>query len=157
MPHRGWKNRCGCEPLFLSGQPYCSTCGERRESTGWALSMHEAMARYQSLYRLKPSGPHRKMADEALRDLTVSCEACEGVGVLDAPRGFSVCAACRGLGSLLTVPEEVVDAIRARILDRYPEAAAERVVGFPGGPVIQDLRSGAMLGMEVEPREEESG
>ncbi len=155
MPYRNWVNRCSCD-FDYTGNPTCPECGEPREHSGWAFSMHEAMARYQSLYRLKPVGPHRKMADEALRDLTASCGACEGVGLLEAPPGFRVCESCRGLGRLFMVPVDVVDGIRDSVLKHYPEAAAALVTGFPGGPVIQDLSSGAMLGAEARPHEEES-
>lgn len=156
MPYRQWVNRCSCEPYLRTADSTCPTCGQARDYAGWAFSMHESMARYQSLYRLKPVGPHRTMANEALRDLTASCGACEGAGLLDAPRGYRVCASCRGLGRVFTVPVDVVDVIRAGILDHHPEAAAVPVTGFPGGPVIQDLSSGAMLGATARRQEEES-
>lgn len=156
MPYRQWTNRCACEAYLRTAEPTCPTCGQARDYAGWAFSMHESMARYQSLYRLKPVGPHRKMADEALRNLTASCEACEGVGLLDAPPGFRVCESCRGLGRVFTMPVDVVDGIRNNVLEHYPEAAAAPVTGFPGGPVIQDMSSGAMLGAEARPHEEES-
>jgi len=68
MPQKMWKHRCpkGGGGLSWSGSPGCDTCGEPGEYDGWHPGMHEAMARYQSKYGLKPIGPHRKMADELL-------------------------------------------------------------------------------------------
>ena len=41
------------------GSPFCSRCGGSGDYDGWHYRMHEAMARYQSLYGLKPIGAHR--------------------------------------------------------------------------------------------------
>jgi hypothetical protein len=89
MPQQMWKHRC---PRSRSeswmGTAVCSSCGRRGEYDGWHYTMHEAMARYQSRYRLKPMGPHRGMADELLRDATVGCEECLGRGLRGAGDGW---------------------------------------------------------------------
>ena len=68
--------------------------------------MHEAMARYQTLYGLKPIGAHRRLADELFNDVEIQCEACGGRGLRDVNNGASWerCVICRGLGILFTKP-----------------------------------------------------
>jgi hypothetical protein len=55
------------------GTPLCSRCGGPGEYDGWHYRMDEAMASYQSLYGLKPIGPHRRMADELFNEVKVKC------------------------------------------------------------------------------------
>jgi hypothetical protein len=95
--------------------------------------MHEAMARCQSKYGLKPIGPHRKMADELLGSLNETCKRCDGRGLNDLANGSSwrVCPACRGFGSFFTAPAYEIRALRRRILAAYPDAAAEAVAPRP--------------------------
>jgi len=126
--------------------PTCKHCGEAGEPGGWRYGMYEDMAAYQTLYRLKPTGPHRKAADDAFRALTVACDVCSGRGVIDHPLGGAVCPSCRGLRLLFTVPEDVVDTLRQQVLDAFPDAAADPVNSFPTGVVILDLARGVIVG-----------
>jgi hypothetical protein len=129
MPYQRWVNTCSCSTYSRTGDPECPSCGQQREVAGWSYSMYESMAAYQSLYGLKPVGPHRKLTDESFRSMTVSCDACGGEGLLDNPPRWIACATCRGFGSVFTVPPEVVDGVRSQILEAFPDAAAERVDG----------------------------
>jgi hypothetical protein len=114
------------------GTPFCRRCGGPGEYDGWHYRMHEAMARYQSLYGLKPIGPHRRMADELFNDVKVKCEACGGRGLRDVNGGASWehCGVCRGLGILFTGPATEIAEIRSRVLDVFPDAAADPVPEF---------------------------
>jgi DNA-binding XRE family transcriptional regulator len=113
--------------------------------------MYEDMARWQTLRGLKPTGLHRRMTDALFRGLLVGCDACGGRGLLDQPPLWSVCAACRGLGSLFTVPPDVVSGIRQQIVDAFPQAAANPVRNFATAPVIHDLSRGVIAS---HPRED---
>lgn len=147
MPHRNWTHRCSASGGRANmNTPTCKHCGEAGEPDGWSYGMHEAMAAYQTLYRLKPTGPHRKAADDAFRGLTVACDVCSGRGVIDHPPGAAVCPSCRGLRRLFIVPEDVVDSIRVRVLDAFPDVAAEPVDSFPTGLVMHDLARGVIVG-----------
>lgn len=152
MPYQRWVNTCPCSTYLRTGDPKCPSCGQQREVAGWSYSMHESMAAYQSLYGLKPVGPHRKLADESFRSMTVSCDACGGEGLLDDPPRWIACGTCRGLCRVFTVPPEVVDGVRSQILEAFPDAAAERLEGFPGTPVIHDLATGEILGADESER-----
>ena len=146
MPHRTWTHDCEATGRRAEqSTPGCDRCGKPGDPGAWRYGMHEAMARYQTKYRLKPIGPHKKMANELFRNLTAKCSACEGEGIVDAPPGWSVCKACRGLGYPFTVPPEVVGELREQILEVYPDAAAEPVAGFPGPVVIHDLSRGVIV------------
>jgi hypothetical protein len=72
MPQRMW-DHSHCCGAFQSGSPECNDGGTRGRFTGWHLTMHESMARYQYVYGLKPIGPHRRLADELLTPLRVKC------------------------------------------------------------------------------------
>jgi hypothetical protein len=128
------------------GTPTCKHCGEAGEPDGWSYGMHEAMAAYQTLYRMKPTGPHRKMTDDSFRALTVACDVCSGRGVIDHPHGGAVCSGCRGLRRLFIVPEDVVETIRQQVLAAFPDAAADPVDSFPTGVVLHDLARGVIVG-----------
>jgi diguanylate cyclase with GGDEF domain len=143
MPQKMWKHRCpkGGAGLSWSGSPGCSTCGGTGEYDGWHPGMHEAMARYQSMYRLKPIGPHRKMADELLGSISKKCEPCGGRGLRDTANGHSwqVCEACRGFGAFFTRPAHEIQALRRRVLAAYPDAAADPVASFFAGEPALNL------------------
>lgn len=148
MPQKMWKHRCPKGGgLSRSGSPVCRTCGEPGEYDGWHPGMHEAMARYQSKYGLKPIGPHRKMADELLGSLNESCEPCDGRGLRDTANGRSwqVCAACRGFGSFFTRPAYEIQALRRRVLAAYPDAAADPVPNFFTGEPALSLADQKMV------------
>lgn len=138
MPQQMWKHTCpkSGSPHW-TGSPACRTCGGVGEYDGWHLRMHEAMARYQTRYRLKPIGPHRRMTDELFASVTVRCQACAGRGLRDTADGSSwvPCFSCEGFGSLFTRPAEEIEALRRRVLAIHPDAAADPVPDFLRGPL----------------------
>lgn len=158
MPHRSWKHTCnnGGGSVCMN-TPVCEHCGEAGEYDGCHYSMYEQMARYQSCYGMKPMGLHRTMVREQFQGLVVDCGACDGRGLLDHPAGYSVCSGCKGIGRVFTVPPEVVAAIRQKVLDAFPDAAAEQVSGFPGGVVYHDLSTGLIKGYSLRELDEAVG
>lgn len=122
--------------------------------------MHEAMAQYQTLHRLKPVGRHRRMTDELFDSALATCRTCKGHGLRDAidRRSWRLCDACRGLGSVFTKSAEEFEALRERVLAAYPEAAADPVPSIFGWPVafseatrevinLSELRAGGSRGV----------
>jgi len=162
MPQKMWKHTCpeGGRSFWM-GTSFCSSCGEVGEYDGWHYSMHEAMAKYQICYGLKPIGPHRPMADELFREATITCETCGGRGLRDIHEGASWehCRACRGLGIHFTKPAAEIAEIRRRILDAFPDAAAEPVPEFATTPLALDLSQSKTVDLAAEGREsrEEKG
>ena len=143
MPQKMWKHTCpeGEGRFIAMGSPFCSLCGGSGEFDGWHYRMHEAMARYQTLYGLKPIGAHRRMADELFDDVMIRCEACGGRGLRDVNSGASWerCISCRGLGILFTKPAAEIARIRRRVLDAFPGAAADPIPEFATAPLVHDL------------------
>ena len=138
MPQQMWTHTCpGSASPHWMGSPDCHSCGGQGEYDGWHPRMHEAMAQYQTRYRLKPIGPHRRMADELFASVGAKCQACGGRGLVDTlgGRGWLLCKACRGLGATLTKPMEDIEALRQRVLAVHPKAAADPVGNFFSGPV----------------------
>ncbi len=138
MPQQMWKHTCSeSGSSHWMGAPVCSSCGGPGEYDGWHPRMYEAMAQYQTRYRLKPIGPHRRMTDELFSTVRVNCPACSGRGLRDTADGSSwqPCTACQGIGSLFTKPAEEIEALRRRVLAAYPDAAAEPVSEFFAGVV----------------------
>ena len=153
MPQKMWKHTCPEDgSAFWMGTPFCSRCGGPGGYDGWHYRMHEAMARYQSLYGLKPIGPHRRMADELFNDVKVKCEACGGRGPRDVNGGASWehCGVCRGLGILFTGPATEIAEIRSRVLDAFPDAAADPVPEFATAPLAYDLSQGEIVDLSTE-------
>jgi hypothetical protein len=99
--------------------------------------MHEAMALYQTRYRLKPIGPHRGMTDELFAAVRATCPACAGRGLRDTVggRSWQVCSTCRGFGAYFTKPADEIEALRRRVLEAYPDAAADPVPDIFAGPL----------------------
>jgi hypothetical protein len=141
MPQRMWQHRCGDKrTAFSMGTPTCRSCGGPGRYDGWHYTMHEAMARYQSRYRLKPLGPHRGMADKLLEGTTIECERCWGRGLRDVPGGgWETCRACQGFGTAWAVPADEIQRRRQRILDAFPDAEAQPVPDFAGAPLAFNL------------------
>jgi len=133
------------------GTPKCGTCQQHGAYDGWQPTMHEAMAQYQTLYRLKPVGGHRRMTDELFASVQARCEACRGHGVRDNAdrRSWQMCNACRGLGSLFTRPADEIEALRSRVLAAHPDAAASPIRSIFAGPVIFALATQEIIGDEV--------
>ena len=118
--------------------------------------MHEAMARYQYVYGLKPLGPHRDMADQLLTLLRENCPRCQGHSILTIDRGaWRICPVCEGTGGTW-VGAEAKNAAYAWILERFPDAAAsEAPSAFIGGPLIHDLANNRMIGCRKQENGEE--
>jgi hypothetical protein len=138
MPRPMWKHTCSKNgSLYWMGTPTCGTCQQPGTYDGWQPTMHEAMAQYQTLYRLKPNGPHRRMTDEIFASAKARCHACKGHGVRDSAdrRRWQVCNACRGLGSVFTRPADEIEALRGRVLAAHPDAAASPVRSLFAEPV----------------------
>jgi hypothetical protein len=119
MPHQSWKHTCPkTGSTSWSGNPVCRTCGEPGEYDGWRRGMHEAMAVYQTFYRLKPLGRHRRMADDLFTPMRATCEACKGQGLRDVFEGAAwrfampVAASVRSSRCLATRSRHSVSACR---------------------------------------------
>ena len=134
------------------GSPFCSRCGGSGEYDGWHYRMHEAMARYQTLYGLKPIGAHRRMAGELFNDVEIQCEACGGQGLRDVNSGASWerCISCRGLGILFTKPVAEIAGIRRRVLDAFPGATADPIPEFATAPLAHDLSQGRIVDLSTQ-------
>lgn len=151
MPHRIWRHVCtGTGTVQQLGSPSCTLCEIPGEPDGWRYGRHEDMGRYQTRYGLKPIGPHRRMADEAFRGLTVPCDTCRGRGVRDNPGGWSRCEHCQGLGTYFTVPPDVVDSVREQVLEAFSDAAAPPLLDFPHGVLVHDLARNIIVSAEGE-------
>jgi hypothetical protein len=148
MPRPTWKHICSTGSSGWIGTSLCRTCQQPGTYDGWKPTMHEAMAQYQTLHRLKPVGPHRRMADALFASVRRICLACTGRGLQDSAdrRGWQVCTACRGLGSVLTRPAEEIEALRGRVLAAHPGAAANPVAGLFAGPVVFALATQEAIG-----------
>lgn len=132
MPHRIWKHFCMAEGRERShSRPSCEHCHALGMPAGWSYSAYERMGVYQQLYRLKPLGRHKRMADDLLEHLTGACEACHGEGLVDAEFDWAYCNRCRGLGRFFTVSLTKVNEVRALVLAEYPDAAAGSVFEQP--------------------------
>lgn len=109
-------------------------CAEAYVYDGWHLGMHEAMARHQAMYGLKPVGSHRELAHEMLGPLCVSCDVCSGDSLVTNydEETWSVCPRCQGLGFVWTVPASKIAAAREpdvrdrHIVERQPRSSAIR-------------------------------
>lgn len=148
MPQKMWKHECPeTRGSFLMGTPVCRNCGRPGEFDGWHFGMHEAMAQYQSLYGLKPIGPHRKMADKLFNGVTVTCHACGGQGLRNLKGGerWEICSLCKGLGIFFAGPLTDLIEIRRRVLDVFDDASAAPVPHFATQPVAHDLSQGTIV------------
>ena len=149
-----WKHTCpeGGGRVVTMGSPFCSRCEGSGEYDGWHYRMHEAMARYQTLYGLKPIGAHRRRAHELFNDVKIQCEACGGQGLRDVNSGASWerCISCRGLGILFTKPAAEIAGIRRRVLDAFPGAAADPIPEFATAPLAYDLSQGRIVDLSTQ-------
>ena len=93
------------------------------------------MARYQSFNGLKPTGPHRGLADSLLKNTTCKCLTCDGTGLHGTygGMGWLACPTCHGMGETYCISLEELQALRQQVLDRYPAAAVPD--WRPGDPV----------------------
>jgi hypothetical protein len=147
MPSSYWSHSC-LRAGALSDSPTCPYCGAEGSFVRWSLRMHEAMARYQYLYGLVPVGRHKRLANQLFSSSRRDCGRCGGEGVLTVDESsWLMCRDCEGTGGFWTISEDEVEAIRARILAGFPDAGdSGRPTAFLSGPLIQNLRTGEMLG-----------
>ena len=124
MPGKMWKHACRTGVVLQSSE-ICPVCGEVGQYDGWHYGMYEAMGRYQRLYRLKPIGPHRHLADQFFDDATFACPMCSGRGLVDVDtgEGYAECSVCEGSGLLVRLSAEEFETRRRDVLSVYPEAA----------------------------------
>lgn len=83
-------------------------------------SVLERMAAYERATGLKPSGVHRRDADELIRGVSRRCTHCAGDGYFLAGKGWLWCEACGGLGRVLTPRAQLM--LRQRVVEMYPGA-----------------------------------
>ena len=108
----------------------------------------QAMARYQAITGFKPGGPHRRLADSVLKNITCKCGTCSGTGLYGTygGLGWRICPVCHGLGETYSVTLEELQVLRQQILDRYPDAAPPdwtpgRLISCP----IQEMATSLMI------------
>lgn len=106
------------------------------------------LARYQALMGLKPYGPHSSLADSLLKNITCKCTTCDGTGLYGTygGLGWRVCPTCHGLGEIYRISPDELQALRQRVLDRYPDAAPP---GWsPGHPIscpVQEIATSLVI------------
>ncbi len=124
MPAKSWKHDCRFGAISLRVE-VCWICGKRGRYEGWTYLMFEAMGVYQRLYGLKPIGPHRPLADKLYSRSTVCCTRCRGTGLIEVKnaKAFAPCDHCKGLRRLFVVSAKTRSEIRARVLQKFPEAS----------------------------------
>ena len=150
MPRPMWRHKCAKDgSFFWIGTPTCPTCQQPGQYDGWQPTMHEAMAQYQTFYRLKPVGFHRRMSDDVFAPVRTTCKACRGNGVRAALDGrhWHVCMNCRGLGSVFTRPADEIEMLRKQVLAAYPDAAANPVPNIFAEPVALSEASGEIISL----------
>jgi hypothetical protein len=103
------------------------------------------MARYQYVYGLKPIGPHYPLAGKLLTPLRVNCPRCDYAGILNYDEGekCGACPVCEGTGGFWGAPDDVVEALRKSIIDKFPDAVAPPV-RFLGVPLALQLPENVM-------------
>jgi hypothetical protein len=102
------------------------------------------------------------MASRLFEHTRRRCESCDGHGVMGPDEhSWSACAQCEGTGGFWVISTREVEAIRSRILEAYPQAAAPSgPLNFLSGALVQHLGTGLMHdGRSARPprREAESG
>ena len=155
MPIRMWRHECpaGGGSYRQGKQTRCEKCGQLSVYDGWHLTMHEAMARHQASYGMKPMGPHFRRVHEVLGPLHARCETCSGQAILTdmSTDTWSVCPTCQGEGGYWTVPDEEVEAAREQILSEFPDAGASRPRNFLSGRWLAlDLGSNTIVDLSEE-------
>ncbi len=123
MPNRLWRHVCGRGEV-VEGSPRCGRCGAPGVFDGWRLSMWEAARVYHYVYDLNPMGPHRPLADRLFAPMRERCVRCGGRRILTVDEEtWRDCPTCEGTGGVWSRPVDEVDAVRRRVVARWPEAA----------------------------------
>lgn len=128
MPFPLWTHVCPTSGVttYPTEPTPCPACGATPHLHGWARSLTESWGHYIRCYGLAPFGPHRRMADELLKDIVLPpCESCGGQGVHDirAGKGYRDCEVCDGFGHT-SLPWDEIAQVRAQVLAVYPDVAA---------------------------------
>ena len=109
---------------MVEGSPRCVTCGGRGAFDGWHLSMWESATVYHYVYDLNPMGPHRPLADRLFAGMRDRCVRCGGRKILTLDEEtWRDCPACEGEGSVWNCAPDEVDAVRRRVVGKWPRAA----------------------------------
>jgi hypothetical protein len=154
MPFPMWRvGPCCSSAIWFTPRGQCPLCRRPGVFDGWRLTMYEAMARYQYVYRLKPIGPHRPFADQLLTPFRQVCGRCGGIGVLTVHGGLGwrQCPDCEGTGGVWAGRGEDVNAAYLRVLQAFPGATAmEAPAAFLSGAIAFDEANGLMVATRAE-------
>ena len=135
MPGR-WKARSGW------ALPSAAAVEVRAITTGGTIACTRRWRDTRAFYGLKPIGPHRRMADELLT-ASRQLRGLREPGLRDVNGGASwSMRRLPGLGDPLTGPATEIAEIRRRVLDAFPDAAADPVPEFATAPLAYDLSRG---------------
>jgi hypothetical protein len=96
------------------------------------------------------------MADELFEHASVRCEACQGRGLHDVAAGerYETCRACGGVGAFFARPPAEIHQLRQRVLDAFPNAAADPVPGFAEAPLAVSLAEEEIVNLASEQSDE---
>lgn len=124
MPHKIYRHPCD---HGRRGLAVCPECGAPGVYDGWGYSVVELMCRYALRRGLSPMGPHRGYADQVFEGAFCRCLRCEGRGnLITADESYRLCPRCHGDGVRPTRPRPEIEALRERVLERYPDARSPR-------------------------------
>jgi len=121
--------------------------------------MLEAMSRDQQFFGFKPLGEHRPFSNATMHHHHAPCATCDGSGIRDGDTDdtWRHCPACEGLGRVWTSSLEVVDAARAAVAERYPDAVASHRLPMPTSDYTAlDLGSSTVIDLRRDERTPES-
>lgn len=118
-----WQHLCCSTDRGYWSSRTCRRCGQPGTFARWELRIHSTMAIYQRQFGLKPTGPHRRLADQVLGELRVRCDHCQGSGVTGNEWHCTLCFHCEGGGGIWTASDEEIREAYRRILREYPAAA----------------------------------
>jgi hypothetical protein len=116
--------------------------------------MYEKMAVYQYVYGLKPIGPHRGLADRILTPRREQCPSCHGRGIVTLRNGdsWALCGPCEGTGGHWACGLEEVEALRRRVLHKFPDSAvADTPHNFVSRGIVFDVGANTVIDLERGP------
>ena len=130
----------------------CFRCRQRARLASVRYSMIEQMGKYSRCYGLGSVGPHRRLADNLLREIHgVKCEPCAGTGDrIVGDEDVRDCWPCAGTG-IATECWDAIARVRAQVIEAYPESARpyppERssVVWQPRSETVARSSSGGVI------------
>ena len=137
MPQRLWAPTCAHESCVLTSDSKCRRCG-----------------RQHHVYGLKPIGPHRGLADRILTPRREQCPSCHGRGIVTLRNGdaWALCGPCEGTGGHWACGLEEVEALRRRVLHKFPDSAvADTPHNFVSRGIVFDLGANTIIDLEHGP------